>query len=231
MVEFFAALAIFLVSHSVPARPAMRSKCVALLGERPYLFVYSIVSLGLLAWLLSAASRAPYIALWEVSLAQYFAPIVLMVPAFFLFGGGAFCPNPLSVSFSRTRFDPARPGIVAITRHPLLWGFALWALAHMVPNGDLVSVMMFGGFGLFALLAMPLIDRRKRRALGPIWTELARQTSILPGAAWLSGRTVLRWRWHELLATLIATASLYAGLLWAHPYLFGPDPKIIFAAP
>lgn len=230
MFEFFAALAIFLVSHSIPARPAIRDKCVALLGERPYLLIYSTASLVLLAWLLSAASRAPYIALWNVSLGQYFVPIVLMIPVLFLFAGGAICSNPLFVNFSKTPFDPARPGIVAITRHPLLWGFALWALAHIVSNGDLVSVAMFGGFGLFALLAMPLIDRRKRRILGSAWTEMAGRTSILLGAAWLSGRVRFRWRWSELRVALTVTIGLYASLLSAHPYLFGPDPKIVFVA-
>ena len=117
MFEFFAALAIFLVSHSIPARPAIRDKCVALLGERPYLLIYSTASLVLLAWLLSAASRAPYIALWNVSLGQYLVPIVSMIPALFLFAGGAICPNPLFVNFSKTPFDPARP---ASSRSPAI---------------------------------------------------------------------------------------------------------------
>lgn len=228
MLEFIAALAAFLASHSIPARSAARALLAAHLGERGYLIGYSLLSLALLAWLLSAAARAPFLPLWDVAIWQYYAPITLMLPAFLLLAGGAICPNPLSVSFSGRKFDPARPGIVAITRHPLLWAFALWAFAHVVPNGDLVSVIMFGGFGSFALLAMPIVDRRKRRALGTEWGALAQRTSLFPFAALLGGRARARWHRGDLAGTIAFGSGLYAGLFWLHPWLFGPDPKIAF---
>ena len=225
MFEFFLVLALFLISHSIPARPMIRSRLTAALGERTYLILYSILSLGLLAWLISAATRAPFVPLWDLSIGQYYAPVILMMPSFMLFVGGAVSPNPLSISFSRRPFDPARPGIVAITRHPILWGFALWAFGHVIPNGDLVSLIMFGGFGLFALAAMPLTDRRKRRQLGEDWQRLAAATSILP----LAGRAPWRWPRGLLAATLLGGALLYVLLLWLHPLLFGPDPKVVFS--
>ncbi|MFV0623662.1 NnrU family protein [Sphingomonas sp. ac-8] len=228
MTEFFAALALFLLSHSIPARPATRARLVGAVGLRGYLIGYSILSLGLLAWLIGAATRAPFVPLWDLTLEQYYVPVVLMLPAFLLFVGGAIAANPLSIRFRGARFDPKRPGIVAITRHPILWGFVLWAASHVVPNGDLVSVILFGGFALFALLAMPLIDRRKRRALGPEWSVLAARTSRLPFAALLAGRTRLRWRRGDLLATLALGCGLYAAMLWLHPLLIGPDPTIVF---
>lgn len=228
MVEFLIALAAFLLSHSIPARPKVRRRFVDLLGERGYLLAYSLLSLALLAWLIGTALHAPYIPLWDKSLGEYWAPITAMVPAFFLLASAVFCPNPLSISFSRRRFDRDRPGIVAVTRHPLLWAFALWAFAHVVPNGDVVGVIMFGGFGLFALLAMPLVDRRKRRAMGGEWDILAARTSIVPFVALLRARTPGRWRMGQFFATLALGLTLYSLLLWTHPYLFGPDPKIAF---
>lgn len=228
MLEFMAALAAFLVSHSIPASPGVRARLVARLGERGYLIGYSLLSLGLLAWLIGAAARAPVIVLWDLQLWQYHVPVTLMLPAFLLLAGGAISANPLSISFSRRRFDPERPGIVAITRHPILWAFVLWAFAHVIPNGDLVPVIMFGGFGSFALLAMPMIDSRKRRAMGARWQELARPTSVVPFAAVLAGRTPMRWRARELAATILVGCALYLALLWAHPVLFGPDPRIVF---
>ncbi len=229
MVEFFLALTLFLLSHSIPARPGLRTRLANLLGERTYVVLYSILSLGLLAWLISAATRAPYIPLWELALGQYYAPVILMLPAFILFVGGAINPNPLSISFIRRPFDPARPGVVAVTRHPILWGFALWAFAHVVPNGDLVSLIMFGGFGLFALAAMPLIDRRKRRGLGPDWETLAERTSAIPFLALLQGRTRLRSPGATLLVAIVGGICVYLTMLWLHPWLFGPDPKVVFA--
>lgn len=229
MLEFAISFSAFLISHSLPARPSVRMKLVQVLGYRPYLMAYSLLSIALLVWLLSAASRAPYIELWPADPRLYFAPVVLMALAFFLLVAGCLCPNPLSVSFAKGRFEPHRPAIVGITRHPILWAFALWALSHVIPNGDLVSLMMFGGFGLFALLAMPIIDRRKQRELGQGWVRLARHTSILPFAALGIRGASLRWRKGLLAATVLGAVSAYASLMWLHPLLFGPDPKIIFA--
>ena len=226
MVEFFAALALFLLSHAIPARPALRQRLAAMLGERAYQLLYSALSLVLLVWLISAAARASYVPLWDLTIGHYWVPIVAMLPAFILFVGGAIAPNPLSISFSRRRFDPDRPGIITVTRHPVLWGFALWAFAHVVPNGDLVSLIMFGGFGLFALAGMALIDRRKRRQLGPEWEALARRTSVVPFAPSAGPR--LPWDWRGLGIAVVAGALLYMALLHLHPWLFGPDPRAAF---
>jgi uncharacterized membrane protein len=227
MTEFLAALALFLLSHAIPARPALRQRLVGMIGERTYQILYSLLSLALLAWLISAATRAPYIPLWDLTIGQYWVPIVLMLPAFILFAGGAIAPNPLSISFSRGRFDSDRAGIVAVTRHPVLWGFALWAFAHVVPNGDLVSLIMFGGFGLFALAGMKLIDRRKRRQMGEDWERLARRTSVLPFAPAADRR--LRWDVRSIAAGILLGVLLYAALMHVHPWLFGPDPRAAFA--
>ena len=226
MIEFFAALALFLLSHAIPARPGLRQRLVGTLGERPYQLLYSLLSLVLLAWLISAATRAPYVPLWDLTIEQYWVPVVLMLPAFILFAGGAIAPNPLSISFSRRPFDPERAGIVAVTRHPVLWGFALWAFAHVVPNGDLVSLIMFGGFGLFALAGMALIDRRKKRQLGDEWEALARRTSLIPFAPPPGERLPLDWR--GLAVALAVGLLLYVALLHLHPILFGPDPRAVF---
>lgn len=44
-------------------------------------------------------------------------------------------------------------------RHPMLWGMVLWAIAHLLVNGDLASVLLFGGLGLWAVLQMQMINR------------------------------------------------------------------------
>ena len=227
MAEFFAALALFLISHMIPARPAVRQRLAGMLGERTYQILYSILSLILLVWLISAAARAPYVPLWDPTIEQYWLPVIVMLPAFMLIAGGAIAPNPLSISFSRRRFDPERPGIVAVTRHPVLWGFALWAFAHVVPNGDLVSLIMFGGFGLFALAGMALIDRRKRRQLGAEWEALVRRTSVIPFVPTSGLR--LPWELRGLAVAAVVGALLYVALLHLHPWLFGPDPSLVFS--
>ncbi len=227
MTEFFLALALFFASHLIPARPALRQALADRLGERLYQILYSALSLVLLVWLISAAARASYIPLWDLELWQYWVPIVAMVPALILFVGGAISPNPLSVSLNRRPFDPDRPGVIAITRHPMLWGFALWALAHVVPNGDLVSLIMFGGFGLFALAGMAAIDRRKKRQMGHDWETIGRRTALIPFAPPEQAR--LPWDWPRLLVAVLLGLLLHSGLLHLHSWLFGPDPMIAFA--
>lgn len=227
MVEFLVALAIFILSHVLPARTGLRDRLAASIGERAYLIFYSLLSLLLLAWLISAALRAPYVPLWELRTWHYHVPLALMVPASILFVGGAVAPNPLSIGFSARLYDAARPGLVGITRHPMLWAFALWSFAHVVPNGDLVPVIMFGGFGLFALAGMAIVDRRRRRALGEEWTRLAARTSVIPFAALLAGRASWRWRAGDLAVAIVGGLLLYFALLRLHPLVFGIDPAAI----
>lgn len=210
MAEFFLALGLFLLAHSIPARPAVRARFVALLGERAYLLFYSLLSLFLLAWLISAALRAPVVPLWPAGMWAWHLAIALMLPASWLLVGGLGLPNPRSVSLSRAPFDPERPGLAGLVRHPVLWGFALWAFAHLLANGELVLVILFGGFLLFSLAGMLLIDRRKRRHLGGEWERC--------------GQLPKRWTARQLLVTFGGGTLLYLLLLWLHPQLIGPDP-------
>jgi uncharacterized membrane protein len=126
-------------------------------------------------------------------------------------------PNPFSFGGARNDlFDPARPGIVRWSRHPLLAALALWAAAHVVPNGDLAHVILFGTFAAFAVLGGRLIDRRKRRGMGADWQRLRMVVEDAP---------LLSWRWPgDILARLVAAVFLYAMLLWVHPVLFGVSP-------
>ena len=227
MLEFLAALGAFLAAHVIPSRTGLRAALVARTGERTYLIVYSLLSLALLAWLISSAIRAPVVPLWPTSLTHYWITLVLMLPASMLMVGGATTANPLSVSFAAKGFDPSAPGLVGVTRHPLLWGFALWAAVHVLPNGELVPLIMFGGFGLLALSGMAIVDRRKRRQFGAEWDRLAAPTSAIPFAAWMRGPAARRWRPGSLVMTLAGGTTLYLLLLWLHPRMIGPDPAAL----
>jgi uncharacterized membrane protein len=126
-------------------------------------------------------------------------------------------PNPFSFGGARNdQFDPAQPGIVRLSRHPLLLALALWAAAHVVPNGDLAHVILVGTFAAFALLGGRLIDRRKRREMGPEWQRMRDRVVDAPFlSASPSVGTLLR---------LAEGITLYGALLWAHPFLFGVSP-------
>jgi uncharacterized membrane protein len=221
--EFVAAFAAFLLSHALPARPAMRGMLAATLGERGYLLVYSLVSLGMLAWLVVAAGRAPYVELWAPAPWQAWVPNLLMPAVCLLVAFGIAAPNPLSFGGHAAGFDPRHPGVAGITRHPLLLAILLWAAGHAVPNGNLAHLLLFGAFAGFAALGMRIIDRRKRRLLDEeAWARLAARSSGWPLAAWLQGR----WRPQgppgalRLLAGLV----LWLLLLALHPGAIGVSP-------
>ena len=219
------ALTAFFASHVVPARPAVRRSLQAHLGGVAYGVIYSAVSLAVLAWLIAAARNAPHIQLWDFELWQLWVPNLVMPLVCVLIAFGLVAPNPFSFAGrGSASFDPDHPGIAGITRHPLLWAITLWALAHMVPNGDLAHALLFGLFAVFGLVGMAALDGRKRKQWGlKLWTERAAKTSALPFAALFEGR--MRWRDLHLDPLRAAAAlALYVTLLEAHPLVIGVSP-------
>jgi uncharacterized membrane protein len=222
------AFVLFLASHSLPARPAVRGRLVAALGEAGYLVLYSTISMLALAWLIVAAGRAPFLEVWAFAPWQLWVPNLAMPVFCLLVAFGVAAPNPLSFGGRASqRFDPDKPGIAGGTRHPLLWALALWSASHLVPNGDLAHVLLFGGFTLFAVLGMVAIDRRLKRSLGDAeWERLARRTSLVPFAPFASGR----WRPStasintEFLVRLLGGAALYVTFLFLHEPVIGVSP-------
>ena len=222
MTEFALALIAFLAAHLIPASPALRARLIAAMGRGAYLAVYSVLSIGLLAWLVVAAARADTIPLWNPAPWQWWLPLVAMPLAIFFLVAGLLAPNPLSISF-RSGSEPG--AIVGITRHPVLWGFLIWAMAHIPPNGDLVSLILFGGMAAFSLLGFILLDVKARRRLGrERWSRLSGATSVVPFAASASGRGRLRTDRSLVLAGLAATALYLWFLLYGHRLLIGRDP-------
>ena len=212
--EFSAALTLFLLSHVIPVRPPVRPWLVRLLGTRGYLLGYSAVSVFLLVWLIVAAGRAPYLELIPPFDVLRWGPLIVMPLACLLAVMGLSVANPLSFGgLGKKPFDPARPGVLAFTRHPLLLAMIFWALVHLLANGDLAHVILFGLFALFPALSMGLIDRRKQREMGADWQPLARNTSCL------SLRGVRPGLWSMLMA-----AVLFLTLLMLHAPVIGVSP-------
>lgn len=216
------ALLLFLAAHVLPARASLRARLVTALGELGYLLVFSALSLVLLAWLLHAVWRAPAVVLWYFAPWQSWIPLLAMPFACVLASTAVGMPNPLSFGGARpAQFDPRAPGVAGICRHPLLLALAVWAFAHLLPNGELAMVLLFGSLGLFALAGMRVLDRRRQHALGPMhWQALAAHTSNLPFLSLLRGTWHPRWRrlpWFRVALGLVG----YLLLLWAHPRVFG----------
>ncbi|MDO5529566.1 MAG: NnrU family protein, partial [Paracoccus sp. (in: a-proteobacteria)] len=164
--------------------------------------------------------RAPAVNLWQHALWQRWAVNLAMPAAIALAVFGVGAPNPLGVGGSANRFDPQRPGITGVTRHPLMWAFAIWAGAHLLANGDLAHVLLFGSMLVFAVAGIASAEARARRR--PDFALLAARTSLWPLGALLTGR----WRPEGFPSPVRAAiaAAVWAALLWLHRPVIGVTP-------
>jgi uncharacterized membrane protein len=211
----------FCGSHTLLSSTRLRGALRDQLGETGYLGVYSLTAVATLAWFVAAYARAPTIRLWVSPPWAALLPVGLMPFAAILVAAGYTTVNPTAIGMERraSADDPA-PGILRITRHPVMWGVGLWALAHLVANEDLASLWFFGALAALALGGTVLIDRKKRLALGSNWRHFAGVTSNLPFAALIARRT--RLRWHDIgVLRPVAGLLLYAVLYLAHPLIAG----------
>ncbi len=221
---FALAMTAFLSSHFVPRIGGLRETLIASLGRRVYFSAYGFLSLALLAWVIMAAGRAPYVELWPQAPWMRWLPNLIVPLAFVLASCGMGVANANTLGGARkTEFDPENPGFAAVSRHPLLMALLLWALAHLVANGDLAHVIVFGSFAAFPLLAMWGFDKKSTRLLG------AKSAVLLAHSAWFS--LVPLWNtdwWRKNLRALGLRCAigllLWLGALYLHEAVIGVWP-------
>lgn len=217
------ALFAFVASHLALPVAAVRAALVARLGENGYLIFYSVISLALFAWAIAAFVAAPRVGLWTPSTALRHLALTLVLLAALLIVCGYSQGNPTMVKLGRLAGEQPY-GIIRVTRHPIMWSGGLWAIAHVLANGDAAGLLLFGGIGFLALAGTVLIDRRRRQAGGADWQALEARTSNVPFVALAQGRAGagLGRTLAEIGALrLILGAALFAALFWAHPYVIG----------
>jgi uncharacterized membrane protein len=211
----------FCGSHVLLSSSGLRGSLQDQLGERGFLAVYSVTALATFAWFLMAYAHAPTIILWPRQMWTALIPVVAMPLASILLVAGYTTPNPTAVAMERlARADDPAPGILRVTRHPVMWAIGLWAVSHIFANGDVRSLIFFGALAGLSLGGTLLIDRKKRLALGSDWSRLAQITSNLPFAALATGRARMRWRDVSLLR-LFAGLLLYVVLFRGHAIITG----------
>ena len=134
---------IFFGVHLVPSNPRFRQSLIQGIGELPYKGIFSVLSLVGLVLIVKGFSKVEYITFWNPSASARFIPPVLMAPALILLVAANFNNN-----------------IKRIVRHPMLWGVLLWSVSHLLVNGDLASLVLFGSFAMFALFDMWSANQR-----------------------------------------------------------------------
>jgi uncharacterized membrane protein len=211
----------FCGSHTLLSSTRLRGSLRDQIGEQGFLLIYSLTALVTFAWFVVAYSRAPFITVWTPPPWTAYVPISVMPLATLFRAAGFPPPHPPAVGLAgAARADDPAPGIMRVTRHPVMWAVGLWAVSHLAAIGDLCSIWFFCVMAGLAFGGTVLIDHKKQLALGSHWQRLASVTSNVPFAALVAGRTRLRWRDIGLLRPL-AALLLYAVLFLGHPFFTG----------
>lgn len=171
--------------HFIPSLArGLRASLIERLGETPYKIVFSLGVVGsIVLMVLGWRSTTPvdiYVPpLWGAPVGS-----ALILVAFLLFG-----------------LAHATTNVKRFIRHPQLTGLVIWAIGHLLANGDNRSLVLFGLLGIWALVEMPLINRREGAWVRPDPVPLTAE--IRPAVTGL---------------------VIFAVFLFAHPYLFGVSP-------
>lgn len=183
-------LVLFLGVHSVRiVADGWRTQMLARMGEMPWKGLYSLIAavgLALIVWGYGLARQQPVL-LWLPPMGMRHAAALLTLIAFILLAA-AYVPRNV---------------IKARLHHPMLLGVKVWALAHLLSNGSLADVLLFGSFLLWAALGFRAARQRDR----------AQATVYAPGTAAGTG-----------LAVVVGAASWVGFALWAHAWLTGMAP-------
>jgi uncharacterized membrane protein len=158
MIILVIGLILFFVPHILPWSPPLRQRLIDRAGAGPYRLLFSLVSVAGLVLIVVGMGRTATVPLWQPPSWSRGLVQAAMFPALVLMAA-AYLPS----------------GIRRLTRHPMLWAVALWAASHLLANGDLASLLLFGSFLVYALADMGSANARGARLAdsGPSpWREL-----------------------------------------------------------
>ena len=179
-------LAVFIGTHALTIARGVRAALIGQIGEAPFKIVYALLSLlgiVLIAWGFGHYRAAGWIDVWHPPAWMRHVTVALMWP---------------SIVLVVAAYSPGR--IKTTLKHPMLVGVKLWAFAHLLSNGDLGSIVLFGG-----ILAWAVVDR----------ISLKRRTD--PGGPPIP---IGSWR-NDLVAVVVGTLVYLALGFWFHPLVIG----------
>ena len=206
----------FALSH--PLRPALTAR----LGETRFTILYSIVAAATLAWFVLAAIAAPPTPLWWIAGPGLWdlATLVMLLAAILL--AGSLIGNPALVDPTLRPTIPATPrGVLAITRHPMMWAFSLWAIVHAVLWGSAANLIVAVAVFILAFFGARAQDGKKARLLGAAWQGWQAKTSFWPFGAQLTSRNTWRAALPHI-TILAAGVAIWLIATFAHPWFGGP---------
>jgi len=175
-----AGIVVFFGMHLVPSLVGLRSKLISGVGEIKYKILYAVVAMIGLILIIYGKSQAEFQAIWQPPGWSAKVTPLLMIFSMILLAGADMKSN-----------------LKRFTRHPMLWGVTVWSGAHLLANGDLASIVLFGSFGAYALFDMLSANMR--------------------GAQ----KQEIKYPLKKDIIVLVGGLVAYAVFVLLHPYLFG----------
>lgn len=192
LVQLVAANIAFVGTHFAMSHP-LRAPLVGVLKEGGFSAVYSLVSAATLFWVYLAYKAAPTTDLPGSGEIGWIVSTVLTLIALVLWAG-SFTGNPAMPTPKAAEQARAEPkGMFRVTRHPMMWGFALWALSHIILWANLRSVITALAIGTLALVGAKLQDRKKAALMGEAWNEWEGRTSYWPRLSQMFSAGLIYW--------------------------------------
>ncbi|WP_088182636.1 NnrU family protein [Sphingobium sp. Z007] len=213
----------FVGTHFLLSHP-LRGPIVARVGEKAFLGLYSLVAFATLGWLITAyRSESVTTMIWPVGDGLWaMASAIMLLAAMLLMGsliGNPAMPDP----DGHMRAPAEAKGVFAITRHPMMWSFALWSLSHILVYPVAKNITVALAILILALVGAALQDRKKAALTPAMWRQWEARTSYWPFAAIAAGRARFgRFGMHTLAGGLV----VWLAATWAHMPLAGWDAGI-----
>lgn len=220
IIELALASAAFVGTHMVMSARFIRAPLVTRIGEWPFWAIYSLISLVCFTWMIAAYMQAPHLDVFEVKTGLRHVSYSVMAIACFLVVCGYTQPNPTALGKEKSGLKAGAVGVLKITRHPVMWGIALWSGCHILANGDLSALVFFGAIGFLAIAGTLHSDRKKRALSSSVWDAYLDATSNVPMMAIIKGKTRVErgeYKWWQILLS----AALYLGFMAFHEPMFG----------
>ncbi len=198
----------FVGSHFLLSHP-LRAGLLGRLGANGFMLLYSAVSFATFGWMIIEFGRAPKSdGYWPVGDVIWIGASLLTLVAAVLFSG-SFIRNPSLPGVPEALAAQAPAGVFKATRHPMMWGFALWGVAHILvaPRPD--NFIFSGSLIFLALVGAKAQEIKKRKLMGSQWEAWLRRTQFMVRPAALFGVGIGPW---------IAGAVIWVAVTWAHPY-------------
>jgi len=201
----------FVGTHFALSHP-LRAPLVRSLGQGGFMGLYSVVALATFGWMALAFRAVPPAApLWDgFAPAPWSGATLLMLIAAVLLVG-SLQGNPALPAPNAAEAAARGPrGVFLVTRHPIMWSFALWSISHVIVSPTPRVLVLNLAMAFLALVGSHLQDRKKAMQMGKAWQGWQTQTSYWPRLGSLSSAGIVPW---------LGGTALWLIASWAHSWL------------